>query len=151
MTHKDLIKDYISSKDTMTLAVIDGKLPWVCNVFYFMDNDLNLYYLSEKDSRHSTPLHKNPNVAVSIYDHESIPGKVSGVQISGTCSELSGKDLLMKMGKYISKFPSIKKYFNTPKDIIEKGTSSRIFKVEPSYIKLFSSSSIEKVVEIKLG
>jgi nitroimidazol reductase NimA-like FMN-containing flavoprotein (pyridoxamine 5'-phosphate oxidase superfamily) len=55
------ILDYLQSHNTMTLATSAGDLPWAATVFYASD-DLQLYFFSSPEARHSINLSTNPGL-----------------------------------------------------------------------------------------
>lgn len=73
MTVEELIKAYLPSKNIMQLATSVDDQPWLCTVHYFSDDDLNIYWISTKERKHSIDIHKNPNVAGYVLVHENTP------------------------------------------------------------------------------
>ena len=69
---KQIILDYLSDPQhiLMTLATVNGDKPWVCSVYYVVDDDLNLYFISPPDAEHSTHIKENQNVACAIADSD---------------------------------------------------------------------------------
>lgn len=64
----------------MSLATISGDRPWVCEVHFVYDDDLNLYWRSLSSRRHSQEITENPNVAGNIvkqHSKEEIPHCIS--------------------------------------------------------------------------
>jgi uncharacterized protein YhbP (UPF0306 family) len=43
MDLKKIIKDYLQTPRVMQLATCVDNQPWVCNVHYYVDDDLNFY------------------------------------------------------------------------------------------------------------
>ena len=70
----------ISENIYMTIATssIDGK-PCISPVFFAYDEDYNLFWVSNKESRHSTLIKANSQVAIVIFDSKSPEGDGDGV------------------------------------------------------------------------
>lgn len=69
----------------MQLATsVDGQ-PWACTVHYYSDENLNLYWVSRSDRKHSQDIKQNNKVAVAVMVHENTPDEdyVIGMSIEG--------------------------------------------------------------------
>jgi uncharacterized protein YhbP (UPF0306 family) len=87
-----IVREYIEQIIHMSLGTsADGK-PWVCEVHFAYDDDLNLYFLSAKDRRHSQEIEQNPNVAGNIVTQHHKRQKVRGVYFEGTAQRLENMD-----------------------------------------------------------
>jgi len=83
------IREYIEQIIHMSLATtVDGK-PWVCEVHFSFDDELNLYFRSEMSRRHSQELEQNPHVAGNIVTQHFKNQKVRGVYFEGTAERLT--------------------------------------------------------------
>ncbi len=67
----------------MSLATSRDNKPWVCEVHFVYDKDLNLYFRSKKSRRHSQEIAANPNVAGNIVEQHSVEQKPRGVYFEG--------------------------------------------------------------------
>jgi hypothetical protein len=61
-----VIRDYLPEVIHMSLATCKDNKPWVCEVHFVYDNDLNLYFVSLPSTRHSSELRANPYVSGNI-------------------------------------------------------------------------------------
>src|SRR5262249_21392251 len=88
-----LIEEYLTSGKTrmMQLATsVDGH-PWCCTVYYAVDSDLNLIWVSTPARRHSQEIAQNANVAgVIAYDQQPPQPYVRGIQFEGVVEQLDG-------------------------------------------------------------
>lgn len=66
----------------------DG-VPWISPVFYGYDDDYNIYWISDKDSRHSNLIRNNPQVAIVIFNSQAPEGKGDGVYFEAMVEEIS--------------------------------------------------------------
>ncbi len=72
----------------MTIATADSAgRPWVSPVFYSIDNDRALYWVSDKDALHSANVRDQPDVAIVIYETDE--GDVDAVYIHARAAELN--------------------------------------------------------------
>lgn len=73
----------------MSLATSVNNQPWVCEVHFAYDDDLNLYFISKPSRRHSHEIAQNPNVAGNIVKQHGQGQKPRGVYFEGTAELLS--------------------------------------------------------------
>lgn len=76
----------------MSLATSVDAKPWVCEVHYVFDNDLNLYFRSTPIRRHSKEIQINPNVAGNIVKQHLVGQKPRGVYFEGKAEMLANVD-----------------------------------------------------------
>ena len=76
----------------MSLATSKDNKPWVCEVHFVYDQDLNFYFRSKPDRRHSLEIASNPNVAGDIVTQHGIGEKPRGVYFEGTAERLVDVD-----------------------------------------------------------
>jgi len=144
---KKLLKEFLDAQRLMAVAT-QGKNLWIANVYYLVDNDLNLYFISPADSEHSLQIKKNQNVACAIADSNQQAGdKKIGIQLSGTASEESGLATVKWMLKMYNKLhPSTKEKLNY-KNWQTKAMTSRVYKIVPTKIKFFNQELYGKEEE----
>lgn len=126
---------YKEVKDTwlMQLATVQDSQPWIANVFFVVDAQLNFYWLSYPNRRHSRELALNPKAAIAIAIKTNKP--VIGVQAEGEVAEVHNKTIIAKM-----MLPYIKKY-GQGKDFLQfvkEGKNKHIlYKFSPTTLQLF--------------
>jgi uncharacterized protein YhbP (UPF0306 family) len=76
----------------MSLATSRDNKPWVCEVHFAYDDELNLYFRSMSDSRHCQEIEQNPNVAGNIVTQHFKNQKPRGTYFEGTAEMLSDVD-----------------------------------------------------------
>ncbi len=81
----------------MSLATVDDEGVWVADVVYVYDDDFNIFWMSDPDTRHSKALHNNPHIAGTI----TISGQGEnnlGIQFKGQAEKIEGSryDLTIK-------------------------------------------------------
>ena len=83
------IRDYIKNVLHMSLGTCVDNKPWVCEVHYVYDDDLNLYFASDASRRHSQEIAINPNVSGTIHEAHAAGVKPRGVYYEGTAEVLA--------------------------------------------------------------
>jgi uncharacterized protein YhbP (UPF0306 family) len=77
----------LNEETTLSLATTgeDGEA-WVAPVFYIVDEELSLYWLSSESSLHSLNLKRTPRAAATVYRNAESWRKIRGVQMRGSTS-----------------------------------------------------------------
>ena len=96
------IKEVLGQTHLMSLAVCDENGPWVADVVFIYDDDLNIYWMSDKNARHSQAIKKDNKVAGSItYSTKSkVPN--FGIQFEGAAEQLEGIQFMLLI-KHLAK------------------------------------------------
>lgn len=134
---KDLVKEYLPTKNIMQLATCADNKPWVCNLHYFSDDELNIYWFSEPERRHSLELKENPNVSAVVKVHENTPEEdyVIGITVEGTAEEVTEFDNEVLEGFRIKH----NKSDNLIEEVKSGKKSSKLYKLTPKNFVLFSN------------
>lgn len=82
------VREYIDKSVHMSLGTTDGTKPWVCEVHFAYDDDLNLYFRSFSARRHSQEIAKNPHVAGNIVRQHLLGESGIGVYFEGSAQML---------------------------------------------------------------
>jgi len=90
MNESEKAKKIITENIYMTVATAtrDGE-PWVSPVFFAHDDHYNLYWVSNKEARHSQNIRENSKVAIVIFDSRAKEGDGDGVYFECEASELT--------------------------------------------------------------
>jgi uncharacterized protein YhbP (UPF0306 family) len=72
MTTEQLIRVYLQSNKVMQLATDNDGQPWLSTVNYAVDEKLNLYWMSLRNTRHSQELRNNQRAAAAILEDPNI-------------------------------------------------------------------------------
>lgn len=86
---KELVKEVLEKGYLMSLGTVDDGGIWVCDVIYIYDDDLNIYWMSDPDVRHSKAIIKNPNIAGTITVNSPKEDNL-GIQFSGVAEKIEG-------------------------------------------------------------
>lgn len=100
--------EFLSQHSTLALAtagLADGR-PQVAPLFFVSDEALNLYWISDPDSRHSRNIADWNDVAATIYAHTWDWQSIKGVQIEGTAVPVTNDaERQRALTLYCAKFP----------------------------------------------
>jgi uncharacterized protein YhbP (UPF0306 family) len=83
-----MIREYIPGTVHMSLGTSRDNKPWVCEVHFAYDDDLNIYFVSSKDTRHALEITDNSRVAGNIVTQHANGDKVRGIYFEGTAEVL---------------------------------------------------------------
>ncbi|HUD10781.1 MAG TPA: pyridoxamine 5'-phosphate oxidase family protein [Candidatus Saccharimonadia bacterium] len=86
------IREYLQQVIHMSLATCRDNSPWVCEVHFVYDDELNLYFRSTPARRHSEEIADNPHVAGNIVTQHHAGQKVRGVYFEGRAAKLAAVD-----------------------------------------------------------
>src|SRR5690348_4607055 len=113
MDVEKIIREYIDKSLHMSLATVSGNKPWVCEVHFVYDDNLNLYWRSLESRRHSQEIAKNPNVAGNIVRQHALGEYPHAIYFEGTAQQLTDKNEQQKI------FPLFQKRLEADEDIVE--------------------------------
>jgi uncharacterized protein YhbP (UPF0306 family) len=129
-----IIREYLPQIVHMSLATYaDGK-PWVCEVHFACDNELNIYFCSKVDRRHCEEIRKNPHVAGNMVTQHSLNQKVRGVYFEGTAEQIED------LSENHPAFQAFHARFDTPPQAVQAAQGegkARYYKITASDFYLF--------------
>ena len=133
---KQQILEYLHSHNTMTLATCASDIPWAATVFYASD-DLQLYFFSSPEARHSVNLAANSRVAVTIQEDYKDWRAIKGIQLEGQVMLVDGViEKAKAMAVYARKYADVIKLFTDPTSgIFHKAfLKVKFYRVEPEKV-----------------
>lgn len=150
-------KEIIAKNIYLTVATtsLDGR-PWISPVFFAYDADYNLFWVSNKDAKHSGLVRNNAQVAIVIFDSSVPEGEGDGVYFEAHVEELSDNGEIVQAMEILNKRVT-KDEFRVKK--IEEVTGAgvwRIYKATPIKISKLAEGEyvngqyVDKRVEIEL-
>jgi uncharacterized protein YhbP (UPF0306 family) len=86
------IREYLPNILHMSLGTCVDNKPWVCEVHFVYDDDLNLYWRSMPSRRHSQDIDRNPQVAGNIVVQHGPGEKPRGLYFEGMAQALTDID-----------------------------------------------------------
>lgn len=137
----------LNHNNLLTLSTFDkeNNQPCCSTAYYVFDDEFNLYFWTDHNTLHSKNIKQNPKVAVNIFDSTQKWGSLlKGLQISGTSSIVSKKELLIAGALYLKRFPGVIKFVKHILDFHSTKFQSKIYKISINKIKLFDEESFGK-------
>lgn len=140
MELRQLITEYLDEAKMMQLATVRDDRPWVCNVWFAADPDLNIYWFSSTTRRHSHEVAANSHVAASIcLPHTPADKFARAIQLEGTAEQLSSPVEVAKAMKYyvgrIFELSQVKNFMSN----LDK--PHRFYRIKPTTIVLFDTKN----------
>ena len=142
-----IVREYLPDVIHMSLATCKDNKPWVCEVHCAYDEDLNLYFRSKSDRRHSQEIAENPNVAGNIIRAHALGEYPLGVYFEGTAAMLESDDEKLRA------FTCLQARFNMPEGILEEAKQPdghKFYKVTVENWYVFGKLDGEKGQKYKL-
>ena len=126
------VADYLRAHHTMTVATVapDGGVPHAAHVFYAVDDQLRLVFLSQRTSLHGQHIGQQARVAVTVSEEYDEWRLIQGVQLWGTARLLTGAAEAKALLHYFKRFPFSRDLLSVP------GATARlrdigVYRVEP--------------------
>lgn len=138
MTNTEALFSFLKARNLMSLATY-GETVSNCTVYFAVDDEFFLYFISEPDSEHCKNIAVNNRVACAIADsHQLVRDKKVGVQIKGVVHDINGIDKLDAIiNLWNSTNPGMETIISV-NNFRNKILSSRAYKVQPTEIKFFN-------------
>jgi uncharacterized protein YhbP (UPF0306 family) len=138
------IKKFLESHFQMVVATND-RFPWICTVYYSIDSDLNIYFLTGPSTIHGKQIAKNPKVAVAIADAPQTPtSKKKGLQIYGVCKQISGARKVTHAITLWKQTLGVTSKDYSYEGMIKKAITGRMYKITPKKIKFYNEELWEE-------
>ena len=135
MEIKQLITDYLKEARLMQVATSQDNQPWACTVYFAFDEDLNLYWISKTDRRHSKEIRNNEKVAGTIVFPHTPGDDVQGIQFQGIAKELTDKkEAIIGMKYYAERYGVKPERVNT---LLDGSDGHTCYKIMPDLYVLF--------------
>lgn len=131
-----IIREYIPQIIHLSIATVSENRPWVCEVHFSYDDNLNLYFVSSTKTRHAQEIIANPRVAGSIVTQHHKDQKVRCVDFEGTAEMLDGEAAeKTAYAAYVARYGESEGLLNE----IRKDGDTRFFKINVGNYYLFDS------------
>jgi uncharacterized protein YhbP (UPF0306 family) len=141
------IRHYLPQVVHMSLATCAGDKPWVCEVHFAFDDDLNIYFRSLTDRRHSQEIAKNPNVAGNMVTQHFLGQAVRAVYFEGKAKLLNPGDEQQKAFEIMSERLHVGQEIL---DDAQKPDGHQFYKIEVENFYLFDSYTSHPSQKYKL-
>ncbi len=97
---KQIVREYIDKSPHMSLATVSNDRPWVCEVHFVYDENLNLYFRSLKSRRHSQEIAANHKVAGNIVKQHALDEYSHAIYFEGTAELMDNAQERQSISKY---------------------------------------------------
>lgn len=128
-----LVKKYLARGNMMQVATANRRQPWVCTVYYVEDDELNLYWLSLPERRHSQEIEKNSKAAVAVPIKFDKP--VVGLQAQGVAEVVADHKLIEQvMVRYVKRYNTGRDFYD---NFMAGKNQHKMYKFVPDAYYLF--------------
>jgi uncharacterized protein YhbP (UPF0306 family) len=138
---RGLIVEYLSGAKMLQVATSKNDQPWACTVYFAYDENLNLYWISKSDRRHSTEIEENSKVAGTIVLPHKPGDKVRGIQLQGEAKKLNGKSASEGLNIFANRFGMSKEKIDV---ILNESDGHFCYKIKPNYFVLYDEVNYPK-------
>lgn len=129
---RPILHDFLKTQSTLALATaaFANGSPQVAPLFFASDDDFNLYWISDPDSRHSANLSDWNDAAAAIYTQTWDWTGIKGVQIEGDAVPVHDADERQRaLALYTAKFSFVNDKFA---EVIQQ---SIVYVLRPRWIR----------------
>lgn len=103
MNIETIVREYIEKSLHMSLGTSVNNQPWVCEVHFAYDENLNLYFRSLTSRRHSQEIAQNPNVAGNIVRQHGPTDVPHAIYFEGTAAQVTDDAERQRIFPYFQK------------------------------------------------
>ncbi len=143
MEIRDLIATYLKEYPLISIATVAGQSPWISNVYFSFNDQLDLFFISRTFRRHSKEIAENPSIAASICKPHMKPFEMPcrGLQIEGKCRAIEDSQAAsIALAIYMDRFPASRK-LHASIDDVTGSIDRRIYQIEPQRYVLFDEEN----------
>ena len=126
--NRSQILDFLREHQVLTLAVAG---PYAAAVFYAVDDELNLYFVTDSATRHGAALSRESSVAGTIQRDRQNWQEIRGVQWTGQCARLTGAERQAGWELYLKRFA-----FAGAPELGPAFAKVDLWKITPDWIRL---------------
>lgn len=124
------VLEYLRGHNVMTLATSGPEGIWAAAVFYVND-ELDLYFLSSPKSRHGINIAANPRVAATVQEDYRDWAQIKGIQLEGAVRKLEGSEQAAAVARYGVKFALVANLAHAPREIAAAFAKVSWYRVTP--------------------
>ncbi len=140
----DAVRQILDECSALSLATSVGAESWVATVFFASDRRLNLYFVSDRRTRHAQHLAENPRCHATVDPDCDKWSEIRGLQIAGTAEVIEGVARAEGLLVFLGKFADVKALFEMPKIGDEKLIADRLkaaslYRLVPDWIRLIDN------------
>jgi uncharacterized protein YhbP (UPF0306 family) len=135
---KQRVYDFLSVRKLMAMATYGTHL-WIANVYYVVDPELNLYFISSPDSQHCRDILLKPTIVCSIFDsHQRVTDEKSGIQLRGVAEQMKDWERATDVIRLWNQTNPGLEEFITAEAMRKRKVDSLVYQIRPRLIKFFN-------------
>jgi uncharacterized protein YhbP (UPF0306 family) len=128
---------FLSRHQVMTLAYHDQQGPGACAVWFAVQEDLTLNFLSALSTRHGAALTSGGQVAITVQKDEQSWRSIQGVQGLGFCQPVASEHRASAWQAYSGRFPFVIQPFG---NIVSALATITLWSVAPTWLRLIDNT-----------
>lgn len=128
----------LSQCRTASLATVDPQgRPHAANIQYALDDELNLYFVSDEFAAHSGHIAHNPAVALTVYHPDDAePATIRGVQLHAQAVTIDDSvERAKAIALYTARFP----FISTSPALQAAVEQQNFYKLTPTWLRLIDN------------
>jgi uncharacterized pyridoxamine 5'-phosphate oxidase family protein len=104
-----LCREYLKEIDLMQLATCRNGQPWICHVWFVIDECDQIYFVSRQTRRHSQELRDNQKVACTFHNpvEDSLSHKSQSLTITGVARQLTPTEVKKPYQLFARRHPKL--------------------------------------------
>ncbi len=141
-TVEECVREYLKTNNVIQLATAKDGQPWLCNIHFYADDDLSIYWRSTTERRHSKEIAANPKVAAVIKVHENTPEEdyIIGMTVEGVAELLAEATDHAVVDGYCEKLGKD----DAAKAKMKDGTdTNKFYRITPTNFVVFNTKDFE--------
>jgi uncharacterized protein YhbP (UPF0306 family) len=119
----------------MQLATVKDGQPWACTVHFYADEQMNIYWMSTPDRRHSLEITSDPRVAIAMAIRAERGKPPIGVQLEGNAERIEDEAEMKRI------IPAYAQKLGRSETLLEETLSgqnkNRLYRVRPRLFVVF--------------
>ncbi len=128
---------FLTAHNTLALATAgpDGT-PHAAAVFYAVDDDLTLYFLSEPKTLHAQHIGAGARVAATIEENNQDWKSIQGLQLHGWAAPCAGEEEEHARAVYAARFPFVAR----AETLAGPLSRARYYQITPTWMRLIDNT-----------
>jgi hypothetical protein len=136
---------YLDAQHVLTIATVSADGPAAAAVFYAADAALDLYFISDPQTRHCRNLEASPACAITIHASDAVWSSIQGLQIEATARRVSAAGRPDAERVYLARFPEIRALLTAPASgpgsaVAARFAASEFYRITPAWIRFIDNT-----------